>query len=93
MPPRIADPPDNLGAIIFPDRDWVAEQTTFASELAEVALAQVNSDKTEAAYLRSDRREQRAKPMMEWAVFCASDLRAAVQDWGPTATAKNGLVE
>lgn len=50
-------------------RDWVAEKTTFPSELAEVALAHVNSDKTEAAYLRSDRREQRRELMEEWAIF------------------------
>ncbi|AOG00513.1 phage integrase domain protein [Blastomonas sp. RAC04] len=50
-------------------RDWVAEKTVFPSELAEVALAHVNSDKTEAAYLRSDRREQRRELMEEWATF------------------------
>ena len=50
-------------------RDWVAEKTVFPSELAEVALAHVNSDKTEAAYLRSDRRQQRRELMEEWATF------------------------
>lgn len=50
-------------------RDWVAEKTTYASELAEVALAHVNSDKTEAAYLRSDRREQRREMMEVWAAY------------------------
>jgi hypothetical protein len=30
----------------------------------------VNSDKTEAAYLRSDRREQRAELMAAWSTFC-----------------------
>ena len=53
-------------------RDWVAERTQFPSEIAEVALAHVNSDKTEAAYLRSDRREQRVELMAAWAVFCLS---------------------
>lgn len=51
-------------------RDWTAERTNFPGELAEVALAHVNSDKTEAAYLRSDRREQRAELMAAWASFC-----------------------
>ena len=54
-------------------RDWVAERTQFPSEIAEVALAHVNSDKTEAAYLRSDRREQRVELMAAWAVFCLSN--------------------
>jgi integrase len=56
-------------------RDWVAEQTTYPSELAEVALAHVNSDKTEAAYLRSDRREQRRDMMEEWATFVMNKCR------------------
>lgn len=50
-------------------RDWAAEQTNFPAELAEVALAHVNSDKTEAAYLRSDRREQRRELMETWATY------------------------
>ena len=54
-------------------RDWVAERTQFPSEIAEVALAHVNSDKTEAAYLRSDRREQRVELMAAWAIFCLSN--------------------
>ena len=54
-------------------RDWVAERTVFPSEIAEVALAHVNSDKTEAAYLRSDRREQRVELMAAWAIFCLSN--------------------
>ncbi len=54
-------------------RDWVAEKTTFPSELAEVALAHVNNDKTEAAYLRSDRREQRRELMATWAAFLLQD--------------------
>ncbi|MGX7896072.1 tyrosine-type recombinase/integrase [Tsuneonella sp. HG222] len=51
-------------------RDWVAEQTSYPRELAEVALAHVNSDKTEAAYLRSDRRKQRTQLMDEWSNYC-----------------------
>jgi len=51
-------------------RDWVAERTDFPSELAEVALAHVNSDKTEAAYLRSDQREKRRFLMEKWATYC-----------------------
>lgn len=52
-------------------RDWVAERTTFPPEIAEVALAHVNSNKTEAAYLRSDQRERRREIMNKWAEFCS----------------------
>ncbi len=51
-------------------RDWVAERTAHPADLAEVALAHVNSNKTEAAYLRSDQREKRRKLMQDWADFC-----------------------
>lgn len=56
-------------------RDWVAEQTTYSPEIAEVALAHVNSNKTEAAYLRSDQREKRRNLMQDWAEFCLSSAR------------------
>ena len=51
-------------------RDWIAERTTFQPEIAEVALAHVNNNKTEAAYLRSDQRERRRELMQAWAEFC-----------------------
>jgi len=35
-------------------RDWAAEQTNFAREVAEMALAHVVEDKVEAAYRRGD---------------------------------------
>lgn len=54
-------------------RDWAAEMTSYPSELAEVALAHVNSDKTEAAYLRSDRLEQRRALMIDWAIFVTAE--------------------
>jgi len=53
-------------------RDWVAEQTNFPAGIAEVALVHVNSDKTEAAYLRTDMREQRRQLMCEWGEFCVA---------------------
>ena len=51
-------------------RDWVAERTSFPPEIAEVALSHVNSDRTEAAYLRSDQRDKRREMMEVWAQFC-----------------------
>jgi integrase len=53
-------------------RDWCAEQTNVARELAEAALAHVNSDKVEAAYQRGDLFEKRRRLMTQWAAFCFS---------------------
>lgn len=50
-------------------RDWVAERTDTASEVAEAALAHTVADKTEAAYRRTDYLEKRACLMEQWASF------------------------
>jgi integrase len=52
-------------------RDWAAERTNFPRETAEMALAHVVDDKTEAAYRRGDLFEKRRKLMEAWATFCA----------------------
>lgn len=52
-------------------RDWVAEQTGYPRELAEVALAHALKDKTEAAYQRGDLLEKRRRMMEAWAGYCA----------------------
>jgi integrase len=52
-------------------RDWAAERTTFQSEVVEMALAHVVSDKVEAAYRRGDLFEKRRKLMDAWASYCA----------------------
>lgn len=51
-------------------RDWAAEQTSHASEVAEMALAHVVSDKVEAAYRRGDLLAKRFSLMEEWASHC-----------------------
>ena len=51
-------------------RDWVAEQTNVAGEVAEAALAHVVANKTEAAYRRSDLFEKRRTLMQQWGSFC-----------------------
>jgi integrase len=51
-------------------RDWAAEQTNFAREVAEAALAHVVKDKTEAAYRRGDLFKKRAALMEAWAKYC-----------------------
>jgi integrase len=53
-------------------RDWVAERTNFPAEVAEMALAHTVSDKTVAAYNRSDLFERRRRLMQQWATFCAT---------------------
>ena len=50
-------------------RDWCAEQTEFPREVCEAALAHVNADKTEDAYLRSDLLEKRRELMAAWASY------------------------
>jgi hypothetical protein len=51
-------------------RDWAAERTDFAREVAEMALAHAISDAVEAAYRRGDLFEKRRKLMQAWAEFC-----------------------
>src|SRR5262249_49667651 len=50
-------------------RDWCAERTKFPSEVAEMALAHTISDKTVAAYNRSDLFGKRRRLMEVWAQF------------------------
>lgn len=51
-------------------RDWAAEATGFAREVAEAALAHTIGDKVEAAYRRGDLFEKRRRLMDNWATFC-----------------------
>ena len=53
-------------------RDWVAERTNFPPEVAEMALAHTISDKTVAAYNRSDLFERRRRLMQQWATLCTT---------------------
>jgi integrase len=52
-------------------RVWCAEQTNFPSEVAEAALAHIVSDKTVAAYQRTDFFDRRVQLMQAWASYCA----------------------
>ena len=51
-------------------RDWVAECTTFPSEVADMALAHVISDDVEAAYRRGELLQKRRALMIAWANYC-----------------------
>lgn len=50
-------------------RDWAAEKTLFPREVAEVALAHTNPDKTEASYRRTNYLEKRRDLMKQWADY------------------------
>ncbi|MFN3765194.1 MAG: tyrosine-type recombinase/integrase [Aliihoeflea sp.] len=53
-------------------RDWTAEHTEYAGEIAEMALAHTISNKVEAAYRRGDLLAKRRQMMNDWAEYCLS---------------------
>ena len=57
-------------------RDWAAETTAFPSEVAEMALAHVVADATEAAYRRGDLFAKRRGLMDAWAAFLTGTAAA-----------------
>ncbi len=57
-------------------RDWTAERTSYAPDVAEMALAHTVRDKVEAAYRRGDLFAKRARLMADWATFCAQPMPA-----------------
>ena len=54
-------------------RDWAAECTGYAHEVAEMALAHTIENKVERAYRRGDLFDKRRRLMDDWASYCASD--------------------
>lgn len=55
-------------------RDWAGEQTSFARELIEHALAHQLRDKAEAAYARSTMVERRRELMLAWEQACLAKV-------------------
>jgi integrase len=51
-------------------KDWASEQTSFAPEVSEMALAHAVPGKVEAAYRRGDMFEKRRRLMDKWADYC-----------------------
>lgn len=51
-------------------RDWAADCTNFAGDVAEMALAHAVEDETEAAYRRGDMLQKRKTLMQHWADYC-----------------------
>ena len=50
-------------------RDWAGNETHFAREVAEAALAHVVGDAAEQAYRRGDALEKRRALMQEWSAY------------------------
>jgi integrase len=61
-------------------KTWAREQSNFANEIIEAALAHAPGDKLEQAYLRGDALAKRARLMEAWSRYCGSgkDLRGEV---------------
>lgn len=57
-------------------RDWVAEQTNYPSDMAEVALAHKINNAVEAAYRRGDMIEKRRAMMAAWGDFLTATKQA-----------------
>ena len=53
-------------------RDWAAECTGYAHEVAEMALAHTIENKVERAYRRGDLFDKRRRLMDDWAAYCTS---------------------
>jgi integrase len=53
-------------------RDWSAECTGYAHEVAEMALAHTIESKVERAYRRGDLFDKRRRLMDDWATYCAT---------------------
>lgn len=56
-------------------RDWVSEETSHSSEVAEMALAHTIPNKVEAAYRRGILLERRRTLMMDWQTHCLSYMK------------------
>ena len=60
-------------------RDWVSEETTHSSEVAEMALAHVISNKVEASYRRKDLLDKRRLLLNEWQEYCNSNVENVIE--------------
>lgn len=56
-------------------RDWAAEQSSFPSDVAEMALAHAVGDKVEQAYRRGDMLEKRRQLAEAWARYCGTPAK------------------
>lgn len=65
-------------------RTWAAEQTTFPREVIELALAHTNTNKVEAAYLRTDYIDRRRELMEQWSQYVMGAI-----EFGGSKTSNN----
>ena len=61
-------------------RDWAADATDHPGEAAEAALAHVNKNKVEAAYLRTKLFARRRVMMTDWGAFLSGTTGKAAQE-------------
>jgi integrase len=59
-------------------RDWAAEQTSVAGEIAEAALAHAVPNAVEAAYKRTDFFDRRRELMEAWGRFATGEDSAEI---------------
>lgn len=60
-------------------RDWAAEKTSFANDVAEAALSHALRNRTEASYKRTDHLDRRRELMARWADFVCGGAGEVVQ--------------
>jgi integrase len=61
-------------------RDWVSEETSHASEVAEMALAHAIGNKVEAAYRRKDLLEKRRALLLDWELYCSIPVQNYIHE-------------
>jgi integrase len=69
-------------------RDWAGNETHFAREVAEAALAHTVGDKAEQAYRRGDALEKRRELMGAWAAWCEPRMGSNIVPMTKKAKAK-----
>ncbi|MDE0510028.1 MAG: integrase arm-type DNA-binding domain-containing protein [Gammaproteobacteria bacterium] len=60
-------------------RNYAAEKTSFPRAVAELCLAHVNDNETEAAYLRTDMLQARAALLQQWADYVTGERGKVVR--------------
>jgi len=61
-------------------RDWAAEQTEYAGDIVEAALAHTIRNRVEAAYRRTNYLEKRKLLMTDWDSFCYAEKSLTLLD-------------
>lgn len=61
-------------------RDWVAEETLYSNEVAEMAIAHQIKDKSEAAYRRGKLRKKRILLMRDWLAYLRGEWVSPLED-------------